>query len=153
MAAAAKKAQGATLWIGAAGTDPASATWTQIKRVGSIGDIDVKAAVIDATALEDTYKRKLKGVLDYGNIAIGFHRVQGDAGQEAMKTAAADLTEALYPFKVQLDDQPSGGTSPTKYTFSGFVTSFGAALSGPSALLAGKATIEIDGAVTEANAA
>lgn len=149
MAAAAKKAQGATLWIGAAGTEPAAATWVQIKRVGSIGDIDVKAGVIDATALEDSYKRKLKGILDYGNIAVGFHRVQGDAGQEDLKEAAEDLTQALYPFKVQLDDQPSGGTSPTKYTFKGMVTSFGAGLSGPSALIAGKATIEIDGAVTE----
>lgn len=148
MAVAAKKARGAKIYIGTQQDSYTGETWTQIKRAVSFDPPGPSSGMIDATALEDTTKQKLKGIIDNGKVSLGLRRVHEDAGQIALLAAANADSDKPYNFKIELSDNVGSPGTPTTYKFKGFAIEFGDNLANPSALIDAKATIEVTGAVT-----
>ena len=148
MAAPAKKARGAKIYIGTQQSSYTGETWTQIKRATAFDPPGPSAGMIDATALEDTAKRKLKGMIDNGKVSLGMRRVHEDPGQILLLAAANLDSDTPYNFKIELSDNIGAPGTPTTYKFKGFATDFGDNIAGATALIDSKATIEVDGLVT-----
>ncbi len=120
-----QKSQGTKLMIGTQITDPAGDTFQQVKGPIGIAGIGPEAPIIDATELDDTARRKLKGIPDHGDIEVTGNRRVGDPGQTALKAAAEDLGDLGYNFKIELNDAPTGpAPTPTTYAFKALVTQF-----------------------------
>ena len=79
---------------------------------------------INFSNIGDGYVRKLKGTIDSGKVELVTARDKSDAGQTALRAAAATWNN--YNFKVELNDAPvgsSGTGTPTTFYFSGPVLS------------------------------
>jgi hypothetical protein len=90
--------------------DYTSDTWTEVGQVEDIGEFGDKAEQIKFTALSDSRVRKLKGARDAGTLEVTVARDSTDAGQDALRAAAA--ADVGYNFKIVLNDKidTSGST-------------------------------------------
>lgn len=111
MAKAGTKSQGILCYIGTQAADASTDVYTQVRRVKSISEIGPEAAIIDATALEDDAKEKIKGIIDYGDIEFGGNRVYTDPGQAAMKAAAEDSSDEPYNFRIVVPGAGAAGAN------------------------------------------
>lgn len=93
--------------------------WTQVKKVGNIGESGRKDNIVSYDTLEDTVTDKNKGLTNAGDPMIEVARLVTDNGQKAMRAAGA--TKLSYAFKIVDDDMPAGGTQPTTYYNFGLV--------------------------------
>lgn len=149
MATSGTKNQGIKIFIGTQATDPASDTYTQIKRAKMIGEFGSDAAVIDATGLEDTAKQKLKGIPDSGDVEVGGNRVFTDAGQNALRTAGSDNSDTPYNFRIEI---PAAGTAGAdlRYSFKAIVSKFMNKPGSVDSLVEFTSMLAITGTITEA---
>lgn len=121
---------GAKIYIGAktvTATDltgfDAVTDWTEIGLVESIPEFGTKWETGSFVPVGDGLKRKYKTVQDNGSLSVTAARKGSDAGQTAAVAAAAD-TNAAYPIKVILNDDPGGtGSKPSRFYFYSLVTS------------------------------
>lgn len=148
MATAGTKSQGVKVYIGTTAADGSTDTYTQIKRVKSIGEVGAEAQIIDATALEDSAKEKLKGIPDYGEIELGGNRVYTDPGQAALEDAAQDTGDVPYNFRIESPNAGSGGAG-VRLSFKAIVGKFRTNPGQVDGLQEFSAMIAVTGGVTE----
>jgi hypothetical protein len=113
--------------------------------VGQIVNIDGptgSAPVIDVSNLASTAREKNMGLPDEGQITLSLQYDPDDTGQTRLKTLRTNRTAGN--FKINMSDSPA-----TVLSFSGYVLEFSRSFNIDEVVM-GSATIEIDGAVTEA---
>lgn len=146
MATAGTKSQGIIVEIGTKAADGATDTYTQVKRCKMIGDFGAEASEIDATAIEDTVKQKLKGIPDSGNIELGGNRVFTDAGQAALAVAAADTDDDPYNFRITVPGVGAAGAD-RKFSFKALATKFSTKPGGVDGLIEFSGTLAVTGPI------
>lgn len=148
MATAGTKNQGVLVYIGTKAADGSTDTYTQIKRCKVVGEYGAESQVIDATALEDTVKQKLKGIPDSGDIELGGNRVFTDAGQNALKAAAIDTDDDPYNFRILV---PGAGASSAdlRYSFKALVTKYKDKVGNVDGIVEYAAMLAVTGVITE----
>lgn len=144
----ATKTQGIKVFIGTKAADGATDTYTQIKRCKVLGEIGPEAQTIDATALEDAAKEKLKGIPDMGDLEVGGNRVYTDTGQNALKTAGEDVDDDPYNFRIEVPGAAAGGQS-VRQTFKALVVKYRDKPGQVDGLIEFGATLAITGTVTQ----
>lgn len=148
MATAGTKSQGIVVYIGTTASDPSGDTFTQVKRVKRIGELGPEAPIIDATALEDSAKEKLKGIADSGDVELGGNRVYTDAGQNALKAAAEDTGDVPYNFRVEVPGAGAAGAD-IRYSFKALASKFRDNPGQVDGLVEFAAMLAISGAITQ----
>jgi len=88
-------------------------TYTEIIGAEDIGELGDESEVVPFTPLSADRVMKLKGSRDAGDLALVVGYRADDAG--AIALAAAEQTNFQYPFKIELDDAPAGGTNTIRY--------------------------------------
>lgn len=78
--------------------------WTEIKPVSSLGDLNQTFANITVESIGDGDSYDLKGVRRYPNFEITLNQDDTDAGQIALKVAAAATRGTLFPFRIVESD-------------------------------------------------
>jgi hypothetical protein len=116
-------------------TGYAALTYTEVGSVDKIGGIGATFAKVEFQPLKGA-KQKFKGSADYGSLAPSMALDPTDAGQILMNTAAANQTQALYAFKVTLQD------ATVRY-FSGRVFGFPETIDGADTVNMANPTVEI----------
>jgi hypothetical protein len=146
---------GAKIYIGAAMAAPSSdvteatfnaVSWTQIKdwmQCGSFGDA---AALISTQIIDRQRDVKQKGTRNAGSVQNVFAINVDDPGQLAL--IAAEKSRSNFPFKIEWNDAPEGGT-PTINLFVGLVMSAQIAGGGPNNVRSLNSTIEINSNIVE----
>lgn len=143
------KSQGTTLWVGTTASDGSGDTYVQVSRVlGLSGGFGPEAAEIDATALEDTAKEYLKGIVDYGVIEVTGRRVVTDAGQEDLEQAAAAAADAGYNFRIRRAGIGASAAN-VQWTFKAHVTKFKTVPGEVDGVMSFEASLRVTGAVTQ----
>lgn len=101
-----------------------------------------QAAMIDVTNLQSTAKEKRMGLRDEGQLSLTLHFDPDNLVHKGLRTDRAN--RARQQFKITFTD-----TTPTTWTFFGYVTQF-SVQGGVDAVVEASVTIEIDGDITEA---
>ena len=96
-------------------------SYAAVGEVEDLGEFGDTAEEITFTSLADRRVRKFKGSFNAGTLTVTVGKDTSDAGQAAM--IAAFASDDDYNFRVQLNDTPVGGTTPTTLYFSGKVMS------------------------------
>lgn len=94
-------------------------SYTEVGEVEDLGEFGDTAEEITFTAITDRRVRKFKGSFNAGTLSVTTGKDPSDAGQIAMLAAFASDDD--YNFRVQLNDTPVGGSTPTTLYFSGKV--------------------------------
>lgn len=141
------KSQGLTVWIGTKAADASSDTFTQVKRCGMGGEYGPESAVIDVTSLEDSYKEKLKGIPDNGDVEFGGKRVFTDAGQNAVLAAADDTEDEPYNVRVRIPGAGASGAN-VQVSFKAIISKFKTKLGDVDGVMEYSWVAAITGAVT-----
>lgn len=131
-------------------SDFSGVVWTQIKdwtQAGSIGD---SAALISTDVIDRGRTVKQKGVKNAGQMQNVFAINTSDAGQQAL--IAASNGNLNWPFKIEWDDAPQGGT-PTINYFVGLVMSAEQAGGSANTVRSLNSTIEVNSNVVTVPAA
>jgi hypothetical protein len=100
--------------------DFASVTWVRVSDWTNMGAIGDSAALISTDVIDRGRTVKQKGTFNSGSMQNTFAVNADDAGQLAI--IAASQSPNNYPFKIEFDDAPQGGTPTEKY-FIGIVMS------------------------------
>ena len=93
-------------------------TWIEISGVGRHGETGTTQNILTYDTWDDEVVQKAKGMKNAGDPDIEVARADGDAGQDALRAAAA--LNAVYAFKIEAND--TGGTNPTTRYNRGYVT-------------------------------
>ena len=122
---------GATLWIGVetadgssvpsvqdsdldlAGFESITLFWTQVKAVGSHGEVGSSTNILTYDTWDTSVIQKAKGVTDAGSPEIELARIVTDPGQIALR--AAVLLNNNFAFKIVRNDAPDAGTPTIIY--------------------------------------
>jgi hypothetical protein len=118
-----------------------SPVWAEIKGLTDLGAVGDSAELISSNQLGVGRTRKAKGVRNAGSMAIICDQDLTDSGQLAL--VAAEKTRNSYMFKIELDDEPSGGTPSLRY-FVAFVMSATEGFNDASQTVKLNATLEVD---------
>lgn len=122
-------------------TEGSPTNFVQVKNVTNIRGLGGGSApVIDASNLDSTFKEKMMGLPDEGQLACDINLDPDDASHVAMRTARA--SRARTEFKITFTD-----STPATAVFFGYVLTFPIDLA-VGQLVRGGLTIEIDGPVT-----
>lgn len=150
MADSYKTSAGATLFIGDSSSPP---SYTKISGITNMGEFGRQYNQGTFTPVGSRGTEKYKGSFDEGNPTFDLARDLSDQGQTDLQTAL-DKDE-YQPFKIELDDAPSGsGTSPTTYEFRAKVMSLTTNIGGADDYVSGQVTLAIEpDSVTETAAA
>lgn len=87
-----------------AGNGFPSLTYTEVKAVGSLGEIGLNTNMVNYDTWGSLVISKGKGLTDAGNADLEMLRVPADPGQVAMRAAGAPTNINNYAFKVDLQD-------------------------------------------------
>lgn len=141
---------GITISIGTQAVDPSGDTFTQIKRILTIGDFGSEAEISDdATCLEDTVKEKRKGIPDSGDLEITGNLIPSDPGQLLLKAAADMKTNLPHNIRIEFNDMPSGGANGTTFDIKCLVGSYKKSVGDVDGKFGFSSTAAISGAITE----
>lgn len=116
--------------------------YTEITDINNIGELGIQFQAIAMETIGDGYTRQLKGTQSSPSLPLVLNRDNSDAGQQALKAAAEDATQALYNFKIVLND--TGNSSPTNFVFKGKVMSFISVFGGVNDPRRANAAIEVE---------
>lgn len=86
-------------------------TWVQVGGVGNVGETGTTTNILTYDTWDTDVVDKAKGMSNAGDPTIEVARDPSDAGQDILRTIAD--TNLKYAFKIEANDTPSGGTSPT----------------------------------------
>jgi hypothetical protein len=98
----------------------AALTWVQVKAVGAHGEAGSNTNILTYDTWDTDVIQKSKGITDAGSPEIELARIPTDAGQIILRAAA--LTDFNYAFKVEGNDEPEPGGTPTIIYNRGIVT-------------------------------
>lgn len=130
--------------------DFASVTWVRVADWQTMGAIGDTAALISTDIIDRGRTVKQKGTFNAGSMQNNFAVNADDAGQIAM--IAASQSPNNYPFKIEFDDAPEGGTPTLKY-FLGLVMGAQEQGGGANTVRLLSATVEINSNVVTVPAA
>lgn len=85
--------------------------WTEVKGVGSHGEIGTQTNILTYDTWADSVTDKAKGMSNAGDPEIELARIPLDPGQIALRIAAS--TNLKYSFKIERNDAPEVGGTPT----------------------------------------
>ena len=125
-------------------------TWVQINEVESLGTFGDTAEEINFTSLSDERVRKVKGARNAGTLELIMGIDYSDTGQIALLAAEKEIHS--YPFKVEFNDAPEGGTPSERY-FNAKVGSASEQLDTANNVMKLNASLWIDSAIERVNAA
>ena len=94
----------------------------KVNLVAEIGTISNEANIIDVPAFGDTYRQKLRGQLDAGQLDAVLYWAPRDAQHLVLRNAATNGTTLYVTIKWKDD---ATGTNTEYVTFKAFVSSFG----------------------------
>lgn len=77
----------------------AALTYTEVKNVGSVGEMGTKTNVLTYDQLDTLTAQKAKGISNAGDPEIEVARNNADTGQAAMKAAGVPTNVDFYAFK------------------------------------------------------
>lgn len=97
-----------------------SLVWTEIKGVGSHGEIGANTNILTYDTWDTDVIRKAKGMTDAGSPEIELARIPSDAGQVALQAAAA--TNLNYAFRIVRNDAGFVNGLGTHIYYRGLVT-------------------------------
>lgn len=142
---------GCKIYIGAAmdlpdgdvaAADFTTVTWTQINGWTQMGAFGDASQLITTNLIDKDRDVKQKGTRNAGSMQNVFALEAADAGQLAV--IAAEGTNDNYPFKVELNDMASGGSTNSTRLFLGLVTSAQEAGGNANTVQSLNVTIEIN---------
>jgi len=140
------------LFIGGTGDLGTESSWVEVGEITDIGEFGRAYQTITHNPLGERRTKKIKGSYNEGTFSLSFGRDLSNAGQTGLRTASN--ADESYNFKIELNDTPSGGTSPTTYTFKALVMSFTTQIGGVNDYVRGTAQMEMtDVDITETAAA
>lgn len=128
-----------------AAADFSGVTWQEVdgwEQCGAFGDA---AQVITTSLINRQRDVKQKGTRNAGSMENVFAWLPGDAGQTAMQSAEASISN--YPFKIEGPD--TGGSTPTLWQFYGMVATFQSQGGGANTIRNVSATVEINTNIVE----
>lgn len=135
---------GSKLYIADPGPTSPEPSWVEIGDISSIGELGINYTQVQLESVGDGYTRQLKGTGAAAEFPVVLNRKASDAGQQALKAAAEDTTQALYNFKLELNDQDENDTSPTTFTFKGKAMSFARQQGGPNEIVKINVSIAVE---------
>ena len=91
--------------------DFSAVTWTQVKGWTQMGQVGDTAALVTSDQIDSQRTKKAKGTRNAGSMENTFDVVADDAGQLAL--VAAEKTSNNYPIKIEYNDTPASGSTPT----------------------------------------
>ena len=124
-------------WFTAAGT-------LKIPNVAEIGSLSNEASVIETPTFGDSFKGKLRGQLDAGQLDTQLYWAPRNTTHLAMRNAATVGTPCSFGIKWKSD---STGTNAEHVVFDGFLSSFGIDTAFDDVAKA-SSTIVVNGALT-----
>lgn len=101
--------------------DFAGQSWVLIGWMENIGSFGDESTPVNFDAVEQQRTQKLKGTRNAGDMTVVCGIDYEDAGQIALY--AAEETSNNYAFKVEFNDMPAGGASPSERYFIALVMS------------------------------
>jgi hypothetical protein len=125
-------------------------TWVRVADWQNMGAIGDTGALISTDIIDRGRTVKQKGTFNAGSMQNNFAVNQDDAGQIAL--IAASQSRNNYPFKIEFDDAPEGGTPTEKY-FLGLVMGAQEQGGGANTVRLLQATVEINSNVVTVPAA
>ena len=125
-------------------------SWVEIAWVESIGAFGDESSEITFDAIGEGRTQKLKGTRNAGNMEVVVGVDYTDAGQNALR--AAEQTPDDYAFRVQLDDLPVGGVTPSQRYFVAKVMTARETLDGANNVIKMSATLGINSNVVKVDA-
>lgn len=145
----ATKNQGIELWIGTKAASASGDTFTQIRRVDTIGEFGPETEIQDVTCLEDDAKVKIKGIPDFGSIDVEGNRIFSDAGQTALLAAGEDTDDVPYNIRIRM---PGAGATNTnlEFSFKALVGKMKTATGQVDGVLRFSSTLAVSGKITQA---
>lgn len=99
-------------------------TYVEVGEIEDLGEFGDTFSSVTFTALSDGRVRKYKGTADAGDLTLTVGLDNGDAGQQAVKTAHKDRSKGDYNIKITLNDGDPDATpalKPTTFYFRGKV--------------------------------
>ena len=129
-------------------SDFASESWVEIDGWETVGAIGDNSEVVLFQLVNRNRDLKQKGTSNAGTMENVFAQLVDDAGQIDLLVASAPSNKNNYAFRIDLNDTPTGGTSPSKRYFVGLVMTAeeqGGGANDPRRL---GATIEINSNIT-----
>lgn len=103
--------------------DFSTETWQEIDGWETCGSLADDQQIITTPLINRPRDFNRKGTRNAAGTEMNFAVVPGDAGQAAL--VAADKERDNYAFKIEWDDMPDGGISPTTLYFIALVHSTG----------------------------
>lgn len=93
-------------------------TYVQVGEIEDLGEFGDTFSSVNFTSLENGRVRKYKGTADAGDLTLTIGLDNGDAGQNAIKTAHKDRSKGDYNIKITLNDgDPDASPVITPTTF------------------------------------
>ena len=99
-------------------------TYVEVGEIEGLGEFGDTFSSVNFTSLKDGRVRKYKGTADAGDLTLTVGLDNGDAGQNAVKTAHKDRSKGDYNIKITLNDgdpDASPAISPTTFYMRGKV--------------------------------
>jgi hypothetical protein len=90
-------------------------SWDEVGWIENLGSIGDESAEITFSTIGEGRTMKLKGVKNAGSMAVVLGSDYANAGQDAVRAAEASPLD--YAFKLEFNDIPSGGTTPSARYF------------------------------------
>jgi hypothetical protein len=118
--------------------------WTEIDGWSQMGPVGDAAALITTALINRGRDFKQKGTANAGSMANVFAVIRNDAGQIALRAAAAPANKNNYAFKVVGNDPTGSPATATTLFFIGLVTSAQEAGGEANTIQNLNATIEIN---------
>jgi hypothetical protein len=92
----------------------AALTWVEVGGIGSVGELGANTNIVSYDTWADDVIQKGKGNTNAGDPEVEVLRNAADAGQDILRTFGAPSNSGVMAFKVERNDLPSGGTTPTR---------------------------------------
>lgn len=110
------------IYIGTSSATQATDTYTVIGSVTDIGEFGDQAESVKYLTIDDARVRKLKGARDAGTFDLTVAREIADAGQIALRAAAA--LDGEFNIKIEGPDKPNAnvGSKPTTQYLRGLIS-------------------------------
>ena len=109
------------VYIGTPSATQTTDTYTRILGITDVGEHGDEPEIVKVQTIDSKRPLKLKGTVDGGTFEFTVTREMGDAGQIALRAAAA--TDAEYNLKIEADDKPAGASAkPTTQYLRGLVS-------------------------------
>lgn len=135
--------QMATTNVDFVAADFASQSWIEVDGWSSMGAFGDAAALITTQLINRGRDIKQKGTTNSGSMANVFARIEEDAGQIALRTAAAGAQKNNFAFRVDFPLQ-TGDSTPPKAYFVGLAMGTQEAGGGANTIRNMNTTIEIN---------